>query len=752
MTQRSRSYKLDNATKKIEMAGIVVQDKSGEAVTSVSNVASVKSTGNITTSGYFLGNGTLITGVATASELSTANVNLKGYSDSTFQTQSSATTANTNVVGYVDSEITTVTSAIGTANTNLKGYTDGEITTVTSAIGTANTNMQGYVDNEISSLIDSAPGTLDTLNEIAAALGDDPNLATTLTNTITTANTNMKGYVDGQVSTLNSSITTANTNVVGYVDSAVSTANVNLKGYADATFLTPTGDGSQLTGIVATADPAGANTHVQFNDGGATGADSRLTYNKATNTLSVGSFIGDGSQLTGLPAGYADSDVDAHLSGGTGITYSSGTISVNASQTQITAVGTLTGLTAAGAGSTYLRVTSSNAGSGSGLYTQNATNSYYIGAGAASGGSSLEFRDNTNSATRMVINSTGNVGIGTTSPGGKLDISVPSGYYGSSNPILNTQYNSIQTFKMYMDANWYTHLVSVLVSEQTNGLAFDTNGAERMRITSTGAVGIGKTNPATPLDVNGTVTATALTSTTATVGGILLEDSSDRSGLLEVNRLGATAWTGFQAKFSATALWSFMGNETQFGLYDDANSKWAVLCAENAGVSLYYNNAVKLQTTNAGVTLTGVMTGTASAARYADLAEKYVADADYEPGTVVVFGGEKEVTISTEDYDPRVAGVVSTNPGYMMNNDLEAEYVAAVALQGRVPCKVYGTVAKGDRLVTSSKYPGCAVSMTGGYVPNAYQPGTIIGKALEDIHECVPDSMVKIIEVVVGRV
>jgi hypothetical protein len=213
---------------------------------------------------------------ATASELSTANVNLKGYTDATFETQSSATTANTNVVGYVDGAVSTAninlkgytdgqlasyatTSALTTANTNLKGYTDGEITTVTSAIGTANTNMQGYVDNEISSLIDSAPGTLDTLNEIAAALGDDPNLATTLTNTITTANTNMKGYVDGQVSTLNSSITTANTNVVGYVDSAVSTANVNLKGYADATFLTSYTETNDLTSAVTWTNIPDAN-------------------------------------------------------------------------------------------------------------------------------------------------------------------------------------------------------------------------------------------------------------------------------------------------------------------------------------------------------------------------------------------------------------------------------------------------------------------------------------------------------------
>jgi len=193
---------------------------------------------------------------ATTSALTTANTNVVGYVDGEITTvNSTITTANTNVVGYVDNAVSTanvnlkgyvdagntnvvgyVDSAVTTANTNLKGYTDGQLASyaTTSALTTANTNMQGYVDNEISSLVDSAPGTLDTLNEIAAALGDDPNLATTLTNTITTANTNMQGYVDGEITTVNSTVTTANTNVVGYVDNAVSTANVNLKGYVDA--------------------------------------------------------------------------------------------------------------------------------------------------------------------------------------------------------------------------------------------------------------------------------------------------------------------------------------------------------------------------------------------------------------------------------------------------------------------------------------------------------------------------------------
>jgi hypothetical protein len=89
----------------------------------------------------------------------------------------------------------------------------------------------------------------------------------------------------------------------------------------------------------------------------------------------------------------------------------------------------------------------------------------------------------------------------------------------------------------------------------------------------------------------------------------------------------------------------------------------------------------------------------ATSAQYADLAENYVSDAEYAPGTVVVFGGEKEITISTEAADERVAGVISTNPAHLMN---AGQPGLAVALRGRVPVHVIGPVFKGDSLVTSS--------------------------------------------------
>jgi hypothetical protein len=90
--------------------------------------------------------------------------------------------------------------------------------------------------------------------------------------------------------------------------------------------------------------------------------------------------------------------------------------------------------------------------------------------------------------------------------------------------------------------------------------------------------------------------------------------------------------------------------------------------------------------------------GTATTAYYADLAEKYLPDADYEVGTVMVIGGEKEVTASS--YGKRAIGVISENPAYMMNSDLEGGVY--VALKGRVPVKVSGPVNKGDSLVAAS--------------------------------------------------
>jgi len=113
-------------------------------------------------------------------------------------------------------------------------------------------------------------------------------------------------------------------------------------------------------------------------------------------------------------------------------------------------------------------------------------------------------------------------------------------------------------------------------------------------------------------------------------------------------------------------------------------------------------------------------------ATYADLAERYSADAPYEPGTVLVFGGEAEVTTTTMLSDTKVVGIVSTDPALKMNSAAgNSQTHPYIALKGRVPCKVIGKIEKGDLLVTSST-PGYAKASLG--VPMI---GTVIGKAIE---------------------
>ena len=96
--------------------------------------------------------------------------------------------------------------------------------------------------------------------------------------------------------------------------------------------------------------------------------------------------------------------------------------------------------------------------------------------------------------------------------------------------------------------------------------------------------------------------------------------------------------------------------------------------------------------------------GEATTAKYADLAERYSADAVYEEGTVVMFGGDMEVTASHGYGSMKIAGVVSMKPAFAMNEEAGSNDTHPyIALQGRVPCKVMGDVSKGDILVASDE-------------------------------------------------
>jgi hypothetical protein len=134
----------------------------------------------------------------------------------------------------------------------------------------------------------------------------------------------------------------------------------------------------------------------------------------------------------------------------------------------------------------------------------------------------------------------------------------------------------------------------------------------------------------------------------------------------------------------------------------------------------------------AGITLASGMKfhGTATSAEYADLAELYLSDAEYAPGTVVKLGGSAEVTQTTSALDGDVFGIVSTDPAYLMNSAIPGMSVA-VALAGRVPCLVIGEVRKGQRIV-SSETPGVARAASEHEHAEGLDWFKVIGRALED--------------------
>lgn len=117
----------------------------------------------------------------------------------------------------------------------------------------------------------------------------------------------------------------------------------------------------------------------------------------------------------------------------------------------------------------------------------------------------------------------------------------------------------------------------------------------------------------------------------------------------------------------------------------------------------------------------------ATSAQYADLAERFEADAYYEPGTVVEIGGLKEITRALKELSEAVFGVISTLPGFLMNDKSgSTEMNPPVAMNGRVPVRVIGKIKKGDRLVSA----GNGLARAGNR--DEITAFNVIGRALED--------------------
>ena len=426
-------------------------------------------------------------------------------------------------------------------------------------------------------------------------------------------------------------------------------------------------------------------------------------YVNATGNITGSYFFGNGSQLSGIDATSIQNgtaNVRAILNGNVTISAAgqANVVVVTSTGANIAGYATATGNVTAGN-----LITSGAAGAITG--TGNITGGNLITTGTATvgtlavtadavitgnltvNGTTTTINSNTITTNDLAITLGNNQSTGAALNGAGIDI--------GSNGLATWKFNNATTA-------WQSNIAVMPTANGTLTLGGTSNywGATYVAsLTATGNVSTG--------NVSGT------TGTFTNLAGTL--NTAAQTNITSVGTLTALSVTG---NISGGNLSVSTGAVT-LGSIVNANANGA----GNIGSSTGYFNTVFAKATSA---------------QYADLAEKYEADAEYAPGTVVAFGGAKEVTLADEAGSTRVAGVVSTNPSYIMNATLEAEHVALVALQGRVPCKVIGPVRKGDMMVAAGN--GAA------RVDNAARAGTIIGKALENF-----DGAEGTIEVVIGR-
>jgi len=371
------------------------------------------------------------------------------------------------------------------------------------------------------------------------------------------------------------------------------------------------GDGSlsynNSTGVIDYTGPSASETraHISVTDNGGDGA---LSYSSGTGVISY--------------TGPSASETRAHFSGGTGITLSSGEISVTAGSigaTQLSATTVTAGVYGDADSVSQITVDAD------GRITNAANVDIAITSGQVSGLASSATTDTTNAS---------NIGSGTLASARLPDLAVSD----------------------FADA-----------AVQTSGESFGNNDTSFM----------------TSAAIEDKILSYGYTTTTGDVTGVT----------------AGTGLSGGGASGSVTLNVDLADTDT----FTSTNTASKAVVRDSSG-----NFAA------------GTITATATQAQYADLAEKYVTDEQYEPGTVVVFGGEAEVTSCKSVGHHAVVGVISTDPAYMMNSESAGQYIA---LTGRVPCKVVGPVNKGDLLVTSEEDGHAEAN-------NNAAPGSILGKAI----------------------
>jgi hypothetical protein len=287
------------------------------------------------------------------------------------------------------------------------------------------------------------------------------------------------------------------------------------------------------------------------------------------------------------------------------------------------------------------------------------------------------------------------------------------------------------------------------VDDQIAALSFATIGTGNTSITVTDS---GTGSIATAVDGTTTVTNTASQTTFATnvrINGDLTISGTNtiintttlsvEDNIIEVNRnisgnVGMPNFSGLKVNRGET---SSATEQDLFWVWDETFADDASTIYAAAGGGAW--TALRATATNdpgfintQDATLVDIrcriVNATATSAQYADIAERFAADAPMTEGAVVMLGGAQEITETSEDLSEQVFGVISSKPAYMMNSGAgNNESHPFVAMTGRTPVRVIGAVNKGDRIVSSSVKGTARAAKTG----ESINPFHVIGRALE---------------------
>ena len=558
---------------------------------------------------------------------------------------------------------------------------------------------------------------------------------------------------------ITSSTIAANANISGgnllTIGAVSATGNITTAGYFIGNFA------GNITGNLSVP---GSNTQVIYNNNGNAGASTGFTFNQASNAAVIAGNITGANILTiGLMSStgnavHGNVSTGGQVSAGANITganlLTGGQVSATGNITTAgnfigNLIGNITGnFNVPGSNTQIIYNNNGNAGASAGLTFNSATNALTTtGTVSATGNITANyFIGNGSQLTGITVAATFPVANGTSNVNAAVNANVTIGVGGTANVAV------------FATTGEY---VAGIVSASGNviGANILTGGL----MSSTGNAIHGNVLTAGLISATSTITSAAnITGANILTAGLMSSTGNAIHGnVLTAGLVSATGNITTGGYFLGIFAGSISGNVTAPG----TNTQVVYNNSGNlAGSSNFtFNQATNVLSVSTGTISVGNIVNSngngvgnignassyfntvfaqATSAVYADLAEMYAADSNYMPGTVVEFGGQNEITASSTDHSILVAGIISTNPSYLMNSAQAGEHALPVALTGRAPCCVVGKIRRGDRLTTSN-IAGVATALD----ITKYQPGCIIGKALEDYDS----DKIGIIEIAVGR-